>query len=130
MIVPPPVQQATASRDLVGRVVSFLNPRSIGKAVRLSRGWARRPGGVSHRRAAMPSVSFGAAYAGRVSAKCNTAQATVGYEDPLYYCLVQVGVPSVTIYAFEGRVDAVVHCGASVHFGVGTRFGEETGGAS
>jgi len=79
MIVPPPVQQATASRDLVGRVVSFLNPRSIGKAVRLSRGWA-----------------------------------TVGYEDPLYYCLVQVGVPSVTIYAFEGRVDAVVHCGASV----------------
>ena len=55
-------------------MVAFLNPRSIGRAVRLGRRWAE-----------------------------------VGYDEPLYYCFVQVGQPSVTIYAFQARVDAVVH---------------------
>jgi len=38
----------------------------------------------------------------------------VGYDEPLYYCLVQVGQPSVTIYAFQARVDAVVHTGEAI----------------
>ena len=40
--------------------------------------------------------------------------AEVGYDEPLYYCLVQVGQPSVTIYAFQARVDAVVHTGEAI----------------
>ena len=38
----------------------------------------------------------------------------MGYDEPLYYCLVQVGQPSVTIYAFQARVDAVVHTGEAI----------------
>ena len=42
------------------------------------------------------------------------AWANVGYQDPLYYCLVQIGVPAVTIYAFDNRIDAVLNCGDAV----------------
>jgi len=79
IIYPKPIEAFERQRTLIERVVSFLNPRSIGRAVRLGRRWAE-----------------------------------VGYDEPLYYCLVQVGRPSVEIDAFDQRVDAVVHCGEAI----------------
>lgn len=77
---PPPVaEQINHLPEIIGRVIGYLNPRRIGRAVGISRAWAN-----------------------------------VGYQDPLYYCLVQIGVPAVTIYAFDNRVDAVINCGDSV----------------
>ena len=95
IIYPKPIEEFEGIRSLIENVVAFLNPRSIGRAVRLGRRWAE-----------------------------------VGYDEPLYYCLVQVGQPSVTIYAFQARVDAVVHTGeailASVDKGV-SAFHVDTG---
>ena len=79
IIYPKPIEAFERQRTLIERVVSFLNPRSIGRAVRLGRRWAE-----------------------------------VGYDEPLYYCLVQVGRPSVEIDAFDQRIDAVVHCGEAI----------------
>ena len=79
IIYPKPIEEFEGIRSLIENVVAFLNPRSIGRAVRLGRRWAE-----------------------------------VGYDEPLYYCLVQVGQPSVTIYAFQARVDAVVHTGEAI----------------
>ena len=79
IVYPKPIEEFESVRSLIEGVVAFLNPRSIGRAVRLGRRWAE-----------------------------------VGYDEPLYYCLVQVGQPSVTIYAFQARVDAVVHTGEAI----------------
>ena len=81
IVYPKPIEEFEGIRSLIENVVAkaFLNPRSIGRAVRLGRRWAE-----------------------------------VGYDEPLYYCLVQVGQPSVTIYAFQARVDAVVHTGEAI----------------
>ena len=68
--VPPAPERMNHAPELIGRVIGFLNPRRIGRAVRLGRAWAN-----------------------------------VGYQDPLYYCLVQIGVPAVTIYASDRRVE-------------------------
>jgi hypothetical protein len=73
--IAPAAERINHAPELISRVIGFLNPRRIGRAVRLGRAWAN-----------------------------------VGYQDPLYYCLVQIGVPAVTIYAFEHRVDAVLNC--------------------
>ena len=100
IIYPKPIEEFEGIRSLIENVVAFLNPRSIGRAVRLGRRWAE-----------------------------------VGYDEPLYYCLVQVGQPSVTIYAFQARVDAVVHTGEAIfasgdkgvsafHVGHGRFFGD------
>ena len=74
-----PAEELNHLPEMIGKVISYLNPRRIGRAVRLGRAWAN-----------------------------------VGYQDPLYYCLVQIGVPAVTIYAFEKRIDAVLNCGDAV----------------